>query len=50
MNTCALCGGNLKEYKENMEGVNIKGLKCQKCDETFFPSSEMLRYENSPCT
>lgn len=36
MNTCALCGGNLKEYEEDMEGVNVKGWKCQKCSETFF--------------
>jgi hypothetical protein len=45
MEKCVLCGGFLESYKEVSEGVEIKGWKCKKCQETFFPSSEMLRWE-----
>jgi hypothetical protein len=45
MERCVLCKGFLESYKEVSEGVEIKGWKCKKCHETFFPSSEMLRWE-----
>ncbi|MFQ6136192.1 MAG: AbrB/MazE/SpoVT family DNA-binding domain-containing protein [Candidatus Hydrothermarchaeales archaeon] len=45
MERCALCKGGLEEYKETSEGVVIRGWKCNKCGETFFPSTEMLRWE-----
>jgi hypothetical protein len=46
MKKCALCGEEgLEPYKESREGVETKGWKCAACGETFFPSSEMLRWE-----
>ncbi len=45
MERCAICKGPLKKYTEVSEGVRIRGWKCQGCSETFFPSSEMLRWE-----
>lgn len=45
MKKCAICGGKLKEHAEVSDGFPIKGWKCLKCGETFFPSSEMVRWE-----
>lgn len=45
MERCVLCKGELKSHKEVSEGVEIRGWKCKKCGEVFFPSSEMLRWE-----
>ncbi|MCS4540758.1 MAG: AbrB/MazE/SpoVT family DNA-binding domain-containing protein [Euryarchaeota archaeon] len=45
MERCILCKGELEKHKEVNEGVGIKGWKCKKCGETFFPSSEMLKWE-----
>ncbi len=45
MERCVLCKGELNPLKEQSEGIEIKGWKCAKCGETFFPSSEMLRWE-----
>lgn len=45
MERCVLCKGGLEDYKEISEGIEIKGWKCKKCGETFFPSTEMLRWE-----
>lgn len=45
MERCALCKGELKPHKEVNAGVEINGWKCKKCEETFFPASEMLRWE-----
>jgi len=45
MERCVICKGRLKRHVEVSEGVRIRGWKCQKCLETFFTSSEMLRWE-----
>ncbi len=45
MERCALCRGELESYKEVSDGVGIRGWRCRACGETFFPSSEMLRWE-----
>ncbi len=45
MERCVLCKGGLKPYEETSEGVAIRGWKCNSCGETFYPSSEMLRWE-----
>jgi len=39
------CGGNFLEAAVERNGVMLKGLKCRKCGETYFPGSEMMRYE-----
>jgi hypothetical protein len=43
MKKYAICGGELKKHSKKSEGILIKGWKCKKCSETFFPSSKMLR-------
>ncbi len=45
MERCVLCKGELNPHKEQSEGVEISGWKCAKCEETFFPASQMLRWE-----
>ncbi len=45
MKKCIVCEGDLREYSELSEEVEIKGWKCTECGETFFTSSEMLRWE-----
>ena len=45
MNECALCKGKIEKNEEINEGVKIKGWRCKKCGETFFTSTEMLRWE-----
>ncbi|MBI4362161.1 MAG: hypothetical protein HY558_03215 [Euryarchaeota archaeon] len=45
MKTCILCKGTLKAHREVSEGHEIRGWKCAKCGETFFPSREMVRWE-----
>lgn len=39
------CGGNLIKTSIERNGVRLYGMKCKKCDEIYFPSSEMMRYE-----
>ncbi len=45
MERCVLCRGELNLHKEKSDGVEIKGWKCKKCEETFFLASEMVRWE-----
>lgn len=45
MEKCVICGGMLGKHSEISEGVLIRGWKCKKCGEGFFPSTEMLRWE-----
>ena len=45
MDKCALCKGALKKHSEVSDSIRINGWKCMKCGETFFPSSEILRWE-----
>ncbi len=45
MERCAICKGKLEDHKEKRDGVEIKGWKCSKCDETYFSSNELLRWE-----
>ncbi len=41
---CA-CGGKMADTAVERSGIKLKGLKCKKCGEIYFPSSEMMRYE-----
>ncbi|MFH0986948.1 MAG: hypothetical protein V1911_02755 [Candidatus Micrarchaeota archaeon] len=45
MEKCALCNGKLKIHEEKNEKALIKGMECAKCKETFFSSSEIVRWE-----
>ncbi|MBI4214363.1 hypothetical protein HY546_00040 [archaeon] len=45
MKTCAACGGLLARNSEVSKGFPIRGFRCRKCCETFWPASEMLRWE-----
>lgn len=45
MERCAICKEKLEDHKENRDGVEIKGWKCSKCNETYFSSNELLRWE-----
>jgi hypothetical protein len=45
MEKCALCKGKLKKHKEKKDGVDISGWKCTKCNETFFSSHDLLKWE-----
>jgi hypothetical protein len=39
------CGGTLTNAVVERSGIELKGLKCRKCKEIYFPSSEMMKYE-----
>lgn len=45
MQKCAICNGELEEYKEKKDGIEIRGWKCNKCGEIFFSANELLRWE-----
>ncbi len=45
MEKCVVCGGGLEKHAEESDGVRLQGWKCRNCGETFFSSSEMLRWE-----
>lgn len=32
-------------HSETSEGFPIRGFRCRRCSETFWPASEMLRWE-----
>ena len=45
MEKCVLCKGKLTKHKEKKDGVDISGWKCTKCNETFFSSQDLLKWE-----
>lgn len=45
MKKCILCEGDLSEHSEMNDEVVINGWKCKECGETYFTSTEMLRWE-----
>lgn len=45
MEKCVLCKGELKDHKEKKDGIKIRGWKCTKCNETYFASNELLKWE-----
>lgn len=45
LRSCPICKGNIKKIVEERKGVKLAGYKCEKCDETFYPSGEIVRYE-----
>lgn len=45
MERCPFCKSKVSRYSETKEGVEMHGWKCAKCNESFFPGSEMVRWE-----
>jgi len=45
LKSCPVCQGRVKKIIEERNGIAIAGYKCEKCDEMFFPSGEIVRYE-----
>lgn len=45
LKSCPVCKGRVKKMVEERNGVELAGYKCEKCDEVFFPSGEIVRYE-----
>ncbi|MBS3098417.1 AbrB/MazE/SpoVT family DNA-binding domain-containing protein [Candidatus Woesearchaeota archaeon] len=45
MKTCYKCKTNVKEATVVKDGIKLKCLKCPKCGEEYFTSSELIRYD-----
>ena len=45
MKTCYKCGKNVKIAKCVKEGVTLDCLKCPKCGEEYFTSSELIKFD-----
>lgn len=45
MKTCYKCNVDVKEAVVEKEGIKLKCLKCPKCSEEYFTSSELVKYD-----
>ena len=45
MKTCYKCGTNVKIATCIKEGVTLNCLKCPKCGEEYFTSSELIKFD-----
>ena len=45
MKTCYKCDINVEEAVVDKEGVKLKCLKCPKCSEEYYTSSELIKYD-----
>lgn len=45
MKKCYKCGSKVKIAKCIKEGISLNCLKCQKCGEEFFTSSELIKFD-----
>ena len=45
MKTCYKCGTGVKIAKCVKEGVDLDCLKCPKCGEEYFTSSELIKFD-----
>ena len=45
MKTCYKCGKDVKVAKCIKEGVELNCLKCPKCKEEYFTSSELIKHD-----
>ena len=45
MNTCYKCGTDVQISKCVKDGISLNCLKCPKCGEEYFTSSELLKYD-----
>ncbi len=45
MENCYKCNGKVKVSKCKKEGISLNCLKCIKCGEEFFTSSELVKFD-----
>jgi len=45
INACYRCGAKVRDAVVMKDGVRLNCLKCPKCREEYFTSSELLRYD-----
>jgi len=45
LKNCPVCKAKLKKIIVEKKDVALAGYKCEKCNEVYFPSSEIVRYE-----
>lgn len=45
MKTCYKCGTNVHATKCVKEGITLECLKCPKCGEEYFTSSELIKFD-----
>ena len=45
MKTCYKCGTDVKVAKRTKEGITMDSLKCTKCAEEYFTSSELIKFD-----
>lgn len=45
MKTCYKCGKNVKAAKCIKEGVELDCMKCPKCSEEYFTSTELIKFD-----
>lgn len=45
MKTCYKCGTNVQTAKCVKEGITLECLKCPKCGEEYFTSSELIKFD-----
>lgn len=45
MKTCYLCGTEVKSARCRKEGVLLNCMRCPKCGEEYFTSSEILKFD-----
>ncbi|MGV8151426.1 MAG: AbrB/MazE/SpoVT family DNA-binding domain-containing protein [Candidatus Woesearchaeota archaeon] len=45
MKTCYKCKANVKMTKSLKAGVELNCLKCTRCGEEYFTSSELIKYD-----
>ena len=43
--TCYKCEAKVKAATVNKEGVRLRCLRCPKCGEEYFTSSELIKYD-----
>jgi len=47
MKECYKCGTNVKITKCTKKGISLNCLKCPKCGEEYFTSSELIKLEKN---
>jgi len=45
LKNCPICKSFLKKVKIDRKGIILTGYKCTKCNEIFFPSVKVFKYE-----
>jgi len=45
MKNCYRCGSRIKAAKSIKEGVSLNCMRCPKCGEEYFTSSELIKFD-----